>query len=96
MSDYPVIPKGILAKTPKAKRKDELASLDVEKLREMDAKTLAAWQSEHDKDEPQWRLAEYEWQRRAGVPARRIAIIALVISFISLLWTAWVYWHPRH
>jgi VanZ family protein len=30
----------------------------------MDDPTLAKWQSEYKQDEPEWRLAEHEWQRR--------------------------------
>jgi hypothetical protein len=33
----------------------------------MDDATLAIWQSEYREDEPEWRLAEYEWQRRLTV-----------------------------
>lgn len=39
-------------------------SFDRRELSKMDDKALAVWQSMFDPDQPQWRLAEYEWQRR--------------------------------
>jgi hypothetical protein len=93
--NFPVIPKGILAKTPKARHKDELRTFDPLRLKQMDDRSLAEWQSQFEQSEGQWRLAEHEWQRRAGVNTRRIALAALGVSIFSLIWTAWVYWHPR-
>jgi hypothetical protein len=37
---------------------------DRRELGKMDDKALAVWQAMFDTDQPQWRLAEHEWQRR--------------------------------
>jgi hypothetical protein len=37
---------------------------DRRELAKMDDKALAVWQAMFDTDQPQWRLAEHEWQRR--------------------------------
>ena len=92
----PVIPPGILAKTTKAQHEEEFASFDHRELAKMGNKTLAAWQSQFDKDEPMWRLAEHEWQMRSGRFTRRMAILAFIISFLSLVLSGLSYWHPHH
>src|SRR5208283_4575872 len=39
-------------------------SFDRRELSKMDDKALAVWQAMFAPDQPQWKLAEYEWQRR--------------------------------
>jgi hypothetical protein len=39
-------------------------NFDRRELTKMDDVALAKWQSSFAVDEPQWRLAEHEWQRR--------------------------------
>ena len=51
-------------KTPRQRRFEEFAKLDRLDLFKWSEKDLAAWQSRHETDEPGWRLAECEWQRR--------------------------------
>jgi hypothetical protein len=46
------------------KHREAFKSLDRRALSGMDDPTLAKWQSEYKQDEPEWRLAEHEWQRR--------------------------------
>jgi hypothetical protein len=48
----------------KQRHREELASLDRRALSKMDDKALAIWQFEFEEDEPQWRIAEHEWQSR--------------------------------
>jgi hypothetical protein len=43
---------------------EEFKTLDRRELSKKNDKELAEWQSRHEPDEPQWRLAEHEWQRR--------------------------------
>jgi len=92
----PVIPEGVLAKTPKAQHRDDLATFDHRELSKMDTKALAAWQSQFEPDEAQWKLADHEWQTRRSGFTRKIAIAALIISFLSLVLSVWSYWHPHH
>ena len=44
--------------------REAFTSLDRRGFSEKDDTSLAKWQSEHKQDEPEWRLAEQEWQRR--------------------------------
>jgi hypothetical protein len=44
--------------------REAFTSLDRRWLSEKDDLSLAKWQSDYKPDEPEWRLAEYEWQRR--------------------------------
>jgi hypothetical protein len=46
------------------KHREAFRSLDRRGLSTMDDKSLAAWQSEFRQDEPEWIIAEHEWQRR--------------------------------
>ncbi len=92
----PVIPEGLLAKTPKAQHEDEFKTFDRRELGSMDDKKLAQWQSCFQPDEPQWRLAEHEWQIRSGKSARKIAVAAIIISILSVVLAALSYWRPHH
>jgi hypothetical protein len=60
----------------------EFKTLDRRELAKMDDKALAQWQSDYKSDEPQWRLAEYEWQRR--ITAEQINA-----TMRSARWQAW-------
>ncbi|MFA5192852.1 MAG: hypothetical protein WC740_19250 [Verrucomicrobiia bacterium] len=75
-------PWNALAKTPEAQHKEDFKSLDRQELSKMDDKALAAWQSKFKPDEPQWRLAEHEWQRR--LTAEQIAA-----TMKAARWQAW-------
>jgi len=90
------IPPGILAKTPKSKHKDEFKTFHPRQFAAMDDKALAEWQSRYEKDEPQWRLAEHEFQIRGGRRTRQIAIAAIVISFLSFVLACLAYLLPHH
>ena len=65
-----------LAAAKRRKHKDEFANLDRQSLAMMDDKELAAWQSEFYSDEPQWRIAEHEWQRRITAETIRATVSA--------------------
>jgi len=67
------------------KNQEDFKTLDHSSLKQMDDKALAQWQSTFEQSEPQWRLADEEWKRRAGISTRRIAIAAIVVSLLSLL-----------
>jgi hypothetical protein len=84
------------AKTPRERRADEFKTFDRGELVTMNDKRLAEWQSRFQPDEPQWRLAEHEWQIRAGKSARKIAVAAIIISLLSVALAALSYWHPHH
>jgi hypothetical protein len=71
----PVIPPGVLAKTTKAQHEEEFKSFDRRELFRMPDKMLAEWQSKHQTHEPQWRLAEHEWQRRLTAEQIRASLI---------------------
>ena len=71
----PVIPEGLIAKTPEALHQDEFKNLDRRELTRMPDKLLAEWQSRHEPHEPQWRLAEHEWQRRLTAEQIRASLI---------------------
>ncbi|HWW02641.1 MAG TPA: hypothetical protein VNZ64_23280 [Candidatus Acidoferrum sp.] len=80
------------AKTPRERRAEEFKSLNRRQLFSMDDKKLAEWQSRFQADEPQWRLAEHEWQRRKdrgtsvrGWIAIGISLLSLVVAVFALL-----------
>jgi hypothetical protein len=81
------------AKTPRERRADEFKAFDRRELLKMSDKELAEWQSRHESDEPQWRLAEHEWQRRlteqtvrATISAARLqAYIGIAAALIGAL-----------
>jgi len=76
-----------------AKHREEFKSFDRRKLAGMDDKSLATWQSEYDEAEPEWRLAEHEWQRRITAEqirgaidlARNTALINFVIAISAAI-----------
>ena len=87
------------AKTPRERHAEEFKTFDRSELFGKSEKDLAAWQSRHSIDEPQWRLAEFEWQRRitkevveATVFAARVqswfGIAGVVIGVLLGAWIA--------
>jgi CO dehydrogenase/acetyl-CoA synthase gamma subunit (corrinoid Fe-S protein) len=66
----------------RAQHIEEFKKFDRRELIKMDDVALAKWQGSFALDEPQWRLAEHEWQRR---------IIAEQITAIvkAARWQAW-------
>jgi hypothetical protein len=88
----PVIPPGLLSKNLRAQHKEDFKTYDRKMLLKMDDKALAEWQSQFESDEPQWMLAEFDWQRRRdrsslirGWITIGIAVLSLLISLIALL-----------
>jgi len=77
------------------KATEDFKTLDGRKLLKMDDKELADWQSRYKPDQAQFILAEQEWKRRAGISTRRIAILAIIVSAISLGFTAYSYFYPK-
>lgn len=80
------------AKTPRERHVEEFKLLDRRELFGMDDKKLAEWQGRFQADEPQWRLAEHEWQRRKdrgtsirGWMAITISLLSLIVAVIALL-----------
>ena len=80
------------AKTPRERRADGFKTFNRRELLSMDDKKLAEWQSGFQADEPQWRLAEYEWHRRKdrgtsirGWIAIGVSLLSLVVAVIALL-----------
>ena len=64
------------AKTPRERHAEEFKAFDRRDLFGMSEKDLAAWQSRHAVDEPQWRLAEFEWQRRVTEQVVKATVFA--------------------
>lgn len=78
----------------RAGHREDLAAFDSRTLSGMSDKALVQWQSQFERDEPQWRLAEHELKIREGKSSRKLAVIAIVVSLLSLLLSAWTYLHP--
>jgi len=72
---------------------EDLKNLNPQELLKWDDKKLAEWQSHFKLDQAQWILADQEWKRRAGISTRKIAIAAIVVSFLSLIVAALGYFH---
>ena len=62
--------------------REDFKTFDRRELQKMDDKGLAEWQSQFEECEPQWRLAEHEWQRRIMIEQTRATIS-------SARWQAW-------
>ena len=73
----------------RTKHREEFKTFDKCELLKMEDSELAAWQSRFTSEDAQWLLAEHEWKRRIGLPTRRIAFAALMISILSFLLSAW-------
>ena len=80
----------------RAKRRAEFKTFDRRRLSRMDDRALAEWQSGFESDEAPWRLAEHEWQMRAGRFTRKIALAALIISLLSLVLSGLSYWQTNY
>jgi len=77
LGDFALMPKkyivGSFEHQTSIQHEQELAKLDRRELVKKSDIELAKWQSRFDSDEPQWRLAEHEWQRRITVEQMRAA-----------------------
>jgi hypothetical protein len=62
--------------------REAFKTFDRRELTKMDDKALAHWQSDFVTDEPQWILAEHEWQRR--ITAEQISA-----TVSAARWQAW-------
>jgi len=71
-----------MAAGKRVKHKEQFEEFDRRELAAMDDKALAKWQSQFQTDEPQWRLAEHEWQRRLTAEQIRATLT-------SARWQAW-------
>lgn len=69
----------------KQRNAEELKELDRRKLSGMKDKDLALWQGNFTPDEPSWRLAEYEWQRRLAAKQIRASHITAWVGVIGTL-----------
>jgi len=67
------------------KHRDAFKSLDRRKLSAMDDKSLAEWQSDFKQDEPEWRIAEHEWQRRLTVEEIKAVRWAAIIGVCAII-----------
>jgi len=74
--------KGELDASVVGQHREAFKSIDRKQLSAMDDKTLAEWQSQFKTDEPQWRLAEHEWQRR-------LTAEQILATMWSARWQAW-------
>jgi hypothetical protein len=52
---------------------EEFKKFDRREITKMDDTALAKWQSDFFTDEPQWRIAEHEWQRRVTIEQLKAA-----------------------
>ena len=59
--DFPLTASGNIKKS---RHQADFKNFDRRELEKMDDKALSLWQSDFEQYEPQWRLAEHEWQRR--------------------------------
>jgi hypothetical protein len=80
-----IIPDDVLALTPEAQQKKDLPHFDDNALKRMTDKELAAMKCEYEERSAQRVLIEHEFKRREGIPTRRIAIAAVLISAFSLI-----------
>jgi len=81
------------------KHREAFKSLDRRELSAMDDKPLAAWQSDFKQDEPEWRIAEHEWQNRITTKqiraGRGTAFIALAGVVVGVFLTSFLLsWRP--
>jgi len=90
----------MIERSRRANDAENFETLERAELARMDDKALAAWQSEFTSDQPQWRLAEHEWQQRlterqiaaSHATARRAALwgacsgIAGALGGVLLAW----------
>jgi hypothetical protein len=67
------------------KHREAFKSLDRRKISAMDDKSLAEWQSDFKQDEPEWRIAEYEWQRRLTVEQIKAVRWAAIIGICAII-----------
>ena len=65
--------------------REDFKSLDRRKIARLEDKLLAEWQSGFKQDEPEWRIAEHEWQRRLTARQIRSAYIVAVVGIIGTL-----------
>lgn len=88
--------RGRRTKIARARHREEYEAFDDRTLRAMENKRLAAWQCQFKPDEPQWKLAEHEWQKRGRTSDRRISIAMLILSLLSLILASLGTWHTFH
>jgi hypothetical protein len=70
------------------RHRESFKSFDRRKLSVMDDKSLAEWQSDFKQDEPEWRLAEHEWQRRLTVEEIKAVRWAAIIGVCAIIFGA--------
>ena len=74
------------------KHREAFKSLDRRELSAMDDKALAAWQSDFKQDEPEWRVAEHEWQRRIVATQIRAGRWAIAFALFGVIVGAFLHW----
>jgi hypothetical protein len=74
------------------KHRESFKSLDRRELSAMDDKALAAWQSDFKQDEPEWRIAEHEWQRRITATQIRAGRWAIAFALFGVIVGAFLHW----
>jgi hypothetical protein len=90
----------MLERSRRSKDSEDFKALEQKSLSNMDDKALAAWQAEFTPDQPQFRLAEHEWQRRitdrqiaaAHATARRAALWGAIAGIIGTLFGVLLTW----
>ena len=79
----------------KLRNQNEFEKINHAEITKMTPEQLAAWQTKHDTDSPQWKLAEHEWQVRSSHKSRKLSIVAVIISSVSLLIATCGYFFPN-
>jgi len=77
--------RGMIERSRREKHSEEFKTLNRREISRMDDKALAIWQTEFTADEPQFRLAEHEWQRRITAQLSRASHIAAWVGVIGTL-----------
>jgi len=67
------------------RRQEQFDKVDCKKIAALSKKDLAAWQSNFKSDEPEWRLAEHEWQRRLMVEQIKAGKWAAIIGLAGVI-----------
>jgi hypothetical protein len=67
------------------RHRETFKSLDRRKLSALDDKSLAEWQSDFKQDEPEWRIAEHEWQRRLTAEEIKALRWAAIIGICAII-----------
>jgi hypothetical protein len=67
------------------RRQEQFDKVDCKQIAAFSDKDLAAWQSNFKSNEPEWRLAENEWQRRLIVEQIKAGKWAAFVGLLGVI-----------